>query len=266
VDTVANGAAVTGTAIKGFPFHFSRIEVEMWGGSSVIPADLRAPVSHGVETAEQGTYRQRTGAVRDWPDADLISAVRDEPPDEAALDALVSRYWGALYARCEMLTMNRQSASDLAQEAWCRVLRARRRLDPSANFGGYLATIATNLWRDQTRAARRAQALASDRLLSLDADALASDGGASLADVVPDPSVPDDDQVATRVDLDRALASLTPHLRDVLVARFLDGESSAEIGRRYGRTEQTVTAWLRQAIRDMRLQLGERGAGREGTR
>ena len=69
-----------------------------------------------------------------------------------------------------------------------------------------------------------------------------------------------------RVDLDRALASLTPHLRDVLVARFLDGESSADIGRRYGRTEQTVTAWLRQAIRDMRLQLGERGAGREGTR
>ena len=257
---------MTGIAIKGFPSHFSRIDVEMWGVSTAIPADPRAPVSHGVETAEQGTYRQRAGAVRDWPDADLISAVREEPPHEAALDALVSRYWGALYARCEMLTMNRQSASDLAQEAWCRVLRARRRLDPVGNFGGYLATIATNLWRDQTRAARRAQALSSDRLLSLDADASASDGVASLADVVPDPSVPDDDQVATRVDLDRALASLTPHLRDVLVARFLGGESSAEIGRRYGRTEQTVTAWLRQAIRGMRLQLGEREAGQEGTR
>lgn len=254
---------MTGTAVKGLTSHFSRIGVEMWGVSTVFPADLRAPVSRGIETAEQGTYRQRAGAVRDWPDADLIAAVRDEPPDEAALDALVTRYWGALYARCEMLTMNRQSASDLAQDAWCRVLRARRRLDPSGNFSGYLATIATNLWRDQTRAARRAQALASDRLLSLDADAVVPDGGTSLADVVPDLSVPDDDQVATRVDLDRALASLTPHLRDVLVARFLDGESSAEIGRRYGRTEQTVTAWLRQAIRDMRLQLGERGAERE---
>jgi RNA polymerase sigma-70 factor, ECF subfamily len=254
---------VTGTAIKGFPSHSSHPDVEMWGSFIVLPTDLRAPVTHGVDTTEQGTYRQRAGAVREWPDAALISAVRDEPPDEAALDALVSRYWGALYARCEMLTMNRQSASDLAQEAWCRVLRARRRLDPGANFGGYLATIATNLWRDQTRAARRAQALSSDRLLSLDAEASASDGGASLADVVPDLSVPDDDQVATRVDLDRALASLTPHLRDVLVARFLDGESSAEIGRRYDRTEQTVTAWLRQALRDMRLHLGVRGAERE---
>jgi RNA polymerase sigma factor (sigma-70 family) len=147
------------------------------------------------------------------------------------------------------------------------VLRARRRLDAQANFGGYLATIATNLWRDQTRAARRAQALASDRLLSLDAAASAADGdSASLADVVPDLTAPDDDQVATRLDLERALASLTPHLRDVLVARYLDGESSAEIGRRYGRTEQTVTAWLRQAIRHMRLQLGAPEAGREGTR
>ena len=198
---------MTGTAINSFPSHFSDIDVEMRGSFTVIPADLRAPVSRTVETAEQGTYRQRAGAVRDWPDADLISAVREEPPDEAALDALVSRYWGALYARCEMLTRNRQSASDLAQEAWCRVLRARPRLDPGANFGGYLATIATNLWRDQTRAARRAQALASDRLLSLDADARATDGVASLADVVPDLSVPDDDQVATRVDLDRPTPS-----------------------------------------------------------
>ena len=130
-----------------------------------------------------------------------------------------------------MLTMNRQSASDLAQETWCRVLRARNRLDPESNFGGYLSTIATNLWRDQTRTARRAQALATDRVLSLDADvSTASGDSVPLADVVPDLSVPDDDQVATRVDLDRALASLTPHLRDVLVARFLDGASSAEIG------------------------------------
>jgi RNA polymerase sigma factor (sigma-70 family) len=60
-----------------------------------------------------------------------------------------------------------------------------------------------------------------------------------------------------RIDVDRALARLGPRLRDVLVARFIDGESSAEIGQRYGRTEQTITAWLRQAVREMRVHLGE---------
>ena len=134
----------------------------MRGGPTTIPADLRAPVSHAVPRATQSVY-QRPGSASELPDSQLIAAVRGDPPDEVALDALVSRYWGALYARCEMLTMNRQSASDLAQETWCRVLRARNRLDPEANFGGYLSTIATNLWRDQTRAARRAQALATDR-------------------------------------------------------------------------------------------------------
>ena len=223
-------------------------------------------MSHPVPRTTQAVY-QRTGGTSDLPDSRLIEAARGDPPDEVALDALVSRYWGALYARCEMLTMNRQSASDLAQEAWYRVLRARQRLDPNENFGGYLATIATNLWRDQTRAARRAQALATDRLLSLDSGvSTASGDSVPLADVVPDLSVPDDDQVATRVDLDRALASLTPHLRDVLVARYLDGVSSAEIGRLYGRTEQTVTAWIRQAIREMRMHLGERDAAPEGAR
>jgi hypothetical protein len=50
-------------------------------------------------------------------------------------------------------------------------------------------------------------------------------------------------------------------LRDVLLARYLDDESAAEIGRRYGRTEQTITGWLRQAIRQVREPLDAYGSG-----
>jgi DNA-directed RNA polymerase specialized sigma24 family protein len=50
-------------------------------------------------------------------------------------------------------------------------------------------------------------------------------------------------------------------LRDVLVARFLTGESCAEIGERHGRTEQTVSGWVREALRQMKLQLEESGSG-----
>jgi transposase-like protein len=43
----------------------------------------------------------------------------------------------------------------------------------------------------------------------------------------------------------------------VLVSRFLDGESCAEIGIRYGRTEQTISAWVRQAIREVQVHFEE---------
>jgi RNA polymerase sigma factor (sigma-70 family) len=200
----------------------------------------------------------------------LIDVVRREPPDEAALDVLVTRYWAALFARCELLTLDRQAASDLAQEAWCRMLRARRRLDPEGNFPAYLGTIATNLWRDRNRSARREGPMAEHRMASFDT-AVPTDDGESfvLAEVLPDlNALQADEQAMLKLDIDRALGRLTPQLRDVLVARFLDGESSAEIGRRYGRTEQTITAWVRQAIREMKVHLGEprRPGGGEDTR
>src|SRR5262245_137664 len=93
-------------------------------------------------------------------DSSLIASIRQNPPDPASLDELVSRHWNGLYARCHLLTLNSDKAGDLAQDAWCRVLRARHSLKPEGNFPAYLATIATNLWRDSQRHARRAGPMA----------------------------------------------------------------------------------------------------------
>jgi DNA-directed RNA polymerase specialized sigma24 family protein len=57
--------------------------------------------------------------------------------------------------------------------------------------------------------------------------------------------------------MDQALERLSPHLRDSLVSRFITGESAAEIGKRYNRTEQTVTGWIREAVREMKIHLAE---------
>src|SRR5688500_15338220 len=86
-----------------------------------------------------------------WPDTRLIEAVRRDPPDTAALDVLADRYRRPLYGRCRLLTLDHDRASDLAQEAWCRVLRARHALRPDGNFPAYLATTAMNIWRDRHR-------------------------------------------------------------------------------------------------------------------
>lgn len=194
------------------------------------------------------------------PDDDaLVEAIRRDPPDAAALQALVDKHWRTLFARCRLLTSSTDEARDLAQETWCRVLRARQSLRSDGSIMGYLAMTATNLWRDRKRTARRAFELADHRLLSLDApaDVTSSESG-SLVDAVPDPSSVDwSSRTALRIDVDRALEQLAPRLRDVLISRYIDGESAAEIGRRYQRSEQTITSWIRQASLEMRLALGE---------
>jgi len=196
-----------------------------------------------------------------WPDAWLVAAVRRDPPDEPALDALAERHWKNLFARCHLLTLDREKAADLAQDAWCRILRARHMLRSDGNFPAYLTTIATNLWRDRYRAERRAGGMADARILSLDAVQRTDDGdGSHLGDLLPDlEALAASDLARLKLDIDQALAGLAPVLRDVLISRFLSEESCAEIGRRYGRTEQTVSGWVRQGVQELRRFFQETG-------
>jgi RNA polymerase sigma factor (sigma-70 family) len=154
--------------------------------------------------------------------------------------------------------MSDEDARDLAQSAWVRVLRARRSLDPDGNFPAYLSMVATNLWRDGHRSARRAGAMAPHRMASLDAPlAGGASAPATLGDVLPDPrTLSHEEQALLIVEIDAAFARLTPRLRDVLMARHLHGEPAAEIAKRHGRTEQSISAWVRQAIGEMQRYLG----------
>jgi RNA polymerase sigma-70 factor, ECF subfamily len=199
------------------------------------------------------------GDIEAWPDVWLVAAVRRDPPDEPALDVLVDRYWKPLYGRCHLLTLNHHKASDLAQEAWCRVLRVRHTLKPGGNFPAYLTTTATNLWRDLGRSARRAGLMGEAQMASLD-EVLIDDTGrtTALAEILPDLSaLAAEEQKRLMLDVDQALEKLSAQARDVLVSRYLAGESCAEIGRRYGRTEQTVSAWVRDAVQQMKNHLIE---------
>jgi RNA polymerase sigma-70 factor (ECF subfamily) len=201
---------------------------------------------------EEGDQR---GHISMKPDDWLLMAVSQDPPDTAALDILVNRHWNALYGRCMMLTLSHSNAADLAQSTWCRVLRSRKHLKPGGRFGGYLATIATNLWRDSLRASVRAGPMGEHRLISLNValPATADESSTTLMDTVPDlPGSHEQYRRQLAMDIDQALVKLTPLMREVLVARFITGESCAEIGRRHGRTQQTVNSWVRRAIKQLK--------------
>ncbi|PTY06129.1 hypothetical protein DB347_11800 [Opitutaceae bacterium EW11] len=206
------------------------------------------------------------GDLGRWPDRWLVAAIRRAPPDQPALDELAQRHWRTLFGRCQMLTLNREAAADLAQDAWCKVLKAHRALKPGGNFPAYITTVATNLWRDGNRGQRRAGALGAPRLASLD-DELPTDTGdsVSLGEVIPDlASLEGEERKHLMQDIDHALGQLPSLLRDVLISRFLDGESCAQIARRVGRTEQSVSGWVRRALQDLKTQLqGSRSDKRE---
>jgi RNA polymerase sigma factor (sigma-70 family) len=213
----------------------------------------RPEPSASASAAEPGA-KDCTQDVVCRSDAHLISSVCRDPPDEKALELLVNRYWSYLISRCQMLTLNQEKAHDLAQSVWYRLLRARQRLKAEGRFPAYLVTIATNLFRDIYRASRRAGPMADSRLESLEALRSNEDGkGASLAETLVDMSSSECyANTLLNIDIDGALEQLSPDLRDVVTARFIIGESCAEIGFRRGRTEQTVSRWVRQALIQMK--------------
>jgi len=190
----------------------------------------------------------------DTLDAMLVETICSDPMDVVALDGLVRRHGAELLQRCRCLTGNREAAHDLLQETWCRVLVARHRLDPDRGVAGYLVMTAKNLWRDWNRTSRRGHGESVRREQSLDATWSATEqSGCALADVLPDPQTLDcEEHIHRGMDLARGLAALPPRLREVIIARFHRGETAAHIARRYGRTQQTVTSWLRQGIRELR--------------
>jgi RNA polymerase sigma factor (sigma-70 family) len=188
-----------------------------------------------------------------WSDAQLLVAARDTEQASVAMDVLVRRHSHALERRCRMLTSNRERSADLAQETWTRMLRSRATLRSAGSFGAFLAAIAVNLRRDERRAEQRARQLSEQRLLSLDASSGADDAY-SIEETISASECPEE-KLLLRLDLSDGLARLPARLRAVVVARHVRGESAAEIGRRLGRTEQTITAWLREAVTKLKHDL-----------
>ncbi len=81
-------------------------------------------------------------ALRD-PDIRLMLRVRDD--DDAAFAELVERFQHRLVAVMHHLIGNADEAEDLAQEAFLRVYRTRKKYTPKAKFSTWLFTIANNL-------------------------------------------------------------------------------------------------------------------------
>ena len=96
-------------------------------------------------------YARRMGSPLD--DAALMLRYRDG--DVAAFEMLYRRHKDSLYRYLLRLSTNRDTAEDLFQEAWGKIIKARANYRPTARFSTYLFRVAHNCFIDHVRRNRR---------------------------------------------------------------------------------------------------------------
>ncbi len=172
-------------------------------------------------------------------------------PDEVArYEALVAQYGRHIYAVAYRMAGNEADAKDLAQEAFVRVWRALRRIDPGASLEGWLYRIVSNLYIDLVR--RRPKA----RVQSLDEPIATGEG--EMARERADPAVDVERTVVeSTVDhrIQRALLELPTDLRMVVVLADIEGYAYEEIATMLGVPLGTIKSRLHRARRALRDRL-----------
>jgi RNA polymerase sigma-70 factor, ECF subfamily len=167
------------------------------------------------------------------------------------LDQLIVRYQHRLLRYLLFLTGNRETAEDLFQEVWMRVLVRGGQFNGKARFETWLFTIARNLVIDQ----RRKRVLNSlDELV----EGATEDDRAMAFEVADDEPTPFD-RVANLEDRERIAAALlqldTLH-REVLVLRFHEELSLEEIAKVTRAPLSTVKSRLYRGLAMVKPRLG----------
>jgi RNA polymerase sigma-70 factor (ECF subfamily) len=144
------------------------------------------------------------------------------------LEELFRRYWPASYRAAYFVVYDRAAAEDIAQEAFLSALRALHRFDRRRPFGPWLHRIVVN----------RAIDWARSRALRRELDVEPPD-----AESREDPELGDE--------LARALATLSPERRAVVVLRYVLEYTPGEIAELLDLPRGTVNSRLRRALDDL---------------
>ena len=189
-------------------------------------------------------------------DADLAVAARKGSSD--ACTALVRRFERPVYNLVVRLVQDPALAEDLTQDAFLKMFRGLAQYDASLRFSSWLFRIAHNTAIDHLR--QRRLLLATPRL---DEDGETIDP----LDQLPDLRGDSPEQAATRRQMaaviDRAIDTLRPEYRAVVVLRHHEDLDYEEIAEVMGLPLGTVKTYLHRARRELAARLREAGLGSE---
>jgi len=165
--------------------------------------------------------------------------------DQAAFAALYDRHLARVYRYCYYRTGDRADAEDLAQQtflhAWQAIGRYRRGSTP---FVAWLLTISQRL---AIAHYRKARLLVTAELPAVTAGDSSDPAALALSSIAHD---------AVRA----AILRLKPDRQQVVLLRFIEGFSVAEVAAALGKTENHVRVIQHRALADLRSLLQEPAA------
>lgn len=168
--------------------------------------------------------------------------------DEAAFSQLVLQYQQPIYNLCYRMLGNAAEAEDVAQEVFVKCFRAIHSFRGDSSLGTWLYRIGVNLCKNRLKYLGRRR---YDSTRALDDVAERAWSSTESTGVVMAEALARPDQVLEghRAErrVQRALASLDPEFRELLVLRDLEGLSYADVVRITGLAEGTVKSRLHRA-------------------
>ena len=179
---------------------------------------------------------------------DRALMLRYQDGDVTAFELLYQRHRGPLYRFLLRQAQHSESAEDIFQEVWSRIIRHRTNYRPAAKFTTYMYQIARNCFIDHYRRTGR-----QPPLVSID-----DDSPLELVASTDDPVAAAESGDAADW-LDTALAQLPPEQREVFLLREESGLSLDEIGQLTGAGRETVKSRLRYALSKLRASIGDSG-------
>ena len=182
--------------------------------------------------------------VEEPDDRTLMLRYRDG--DIAAFEVLYMRHKGPMYRYFLRRGIGQERASELFQEVWTNIIRAKDRYQPTAKFTTYMYRLAHNCYVDEIRRQGRTPVTGD---------------GSGFND--PD-EIPDDFAVDPRRHVEQleavnrfraALEDLPADQREAFVLREESGLSLADIASVTGVNAETAKSRLRYAVRKLRQAL-----------
>ncbi len=190
----------------------------------------------------------RTGTVAyapamDSPIEDSALMLRYKDGDVGAFEILYRRHNNSLYRYLLRLCRHRDTAEDIFQEVWSKIIKARERYRPTAKFTTFLYRVAHNCFIDHVRRNQRHQ-----NTVDVDPD--------SQRNPAEGPDIETERDLARRR-LEAALQDLPEEQRDVFLLHEEGGLSLDQIAHVTGANRETTKSRLRYAVKKLRAAIDE---------
>ncbi|HKY96288.1 MAG TPA: sigma-70 family RNA polymerase sigma factor [Gemmatimonadaceae bacterium] len=174
---------------------------------------------------------------------------------EAAYRELLTRYERPVFSLIFRMVRDRETAEDLAQETFIKVLNNLDRYSPEFKFSSWLFKIANNLTIDHLRR-RRVDTISIEG--APDAVTAESAKATSIAVVSADESPLEElESRELGTAIERAIGKLRPEYRACIMLRHVEDKSYEEIAEIVKLPLGTVKTYIHRARHELRAALGD---------